>query len=267
MTSIFFKPLFRPLNAAALVASLLALSTLFLVQTAVPAQAATKTQVERITKAVNDALGASGVTVISVEDVKFMEGLFEVVVTHSGGKKIIYSNASGSHLILGDLVESKTMSNLTEAKMDQLNAIAFEKDLPLNLALKSVSGTGSRKIAVFEDPNCGYCKRFRRETLTRLQDVTVYTFVFPVLSQDSVDKAQKILCASDQSRMLDDWMLLNKTPSGDGKCQSPVAELVSLGRNLGVTGTPTVFFQDGTRASGAITASDLSRRIALAARR
>lgn len=232
-----------------------------------PAQAAaSKSQVERITAAVNDSLGASGVKVISVTDLEFVDGLFEVVVSHNGGKKIIYTNASGSHMILGELMESKSMANLTEARLDKLNAINFDKDLPLGLALKAVYGTGSRKIAVFEDPNCGYCKRFRKETLTKLQDTTVYTYVYPVLGKDSVDKAQKVMCASDKAKMWDDWMLKDQSPKGDGNCNPPINELVGLGRTMGVTGTPTVFFQDGTRASGAIPAADLNRRIAAAAR-
>ncbi|HEX4878457.1 MAG TPA: DsbC family protein [Limnobacter sp.] len=228
--------------------------------------AATKAEVDRITAAVNDALGGSGIKVLSVTDLEFINGLFEVVVSHNGSKKIIYTNASGSHLILGELLEAKSMTNLTEARMDKLNAINFDKDLPVKLALKTVYGTGSRKIAVFEDPNCGYCKRFRKETLTKLQDTTVYTFVFPVLGRDSLDKAQKVMCAENKSKMWDDWMLNDQSPSGKGDCNPPINELVSLGRNMGVTGTPTVFFQDGTRASGAIPAADLNRRIAAAAR-
>jgi thiol:disulfide interchange protein DsbC len=150
--------------------------------------------------------------------------------------------------------------------MDKLNAINFEKDLPVALALKTVYGTGARKIAVFEDPNCGYCKRFRKEALTKLQDTTVYTFVFPVLGKDSLDKAQKVMCAADKSKMWDDWMLNDQSPSGKGDCNAPVQDLVALGRSMGVNGTPTVFFQDGTRASGAIPASELNRRVALASR-
>lgn len=254
-------------GAALLCGAMLVGGGAYLVQTSTPAQAAVpKAQADRITAAINDALGASGVKVLSVDKVDFVDGLYEVVVSHSGGKKIIYTNASGSHLILGDLMESKSMSNLTEAKMDKLNAINFDKDLPMGLALKSVYGTGSRKIAVFEDPNCGYCKRFRKEALTKLQDTTVYTYVFPVLGKDSVDKAQKVMCADNKSKMWDDWMLSDQSPSGKGDCNAPINDLVALGRSMGVSGTPTVFFQDGTRASGAIPASELNRRVALAAR-
>lgn len=265
----FNLPLSLSKRTGALLLSLSVLSAgAWLVSMSVqPAQAAaTKAQVDRITAAVTDSLGASGVKVLSVNDVQFIDGLFEVVVNHNGSKKIIYTNASGSHFILGELLESKSMLNLTEARLDKLNAINFDKDLPAGLALKSVYGTGSRKIAVFEDPNCGYCKRFRKETLTKLQDTTVYTYVYPVLGRDSTDKAQKVMCATDKSKMWDDWMLRDQSPSGDGNCNAPINELVALGRGMGVAGTPTVFFQDGTRASGAIPAADLNRRIAAASR-
>lgn len=254
-------------GAALLSITALSLGAWGLVQSVQPVHAsASKSQVDRITVAVNEALGASGVKVLSVSDIEFIEGLFEVVVNHNGKKKILYTNASGSHFIMGEMLESKSMLNLTEARLDKLNAINFDKDLPLGLALKTVYGTGSRKIAVFEDPNCGYCKRFRKETLSKLQDTTVYTYVFPVLGKDSIDKAQKVMCASDKSKMWDDWMLKDLSPTGNGDCKPPVDELVSLGRAMGVTGTPTIFFQDGTRVSGAVGAADLIRRIAAASR-
>lgn len=265
----FNLPLSVPKRAGAVLLSVTALSLSLwgLSQSVSPAQAApNKAQVDRITAAINSSLGASGVKVLSVSDIEFIDGLFEVVVSHGNAKKIIYTNASGSHLILGELMEGKSMTNLTEARLDKLNAIDFDKDLPLGLALKSVYGTGSRKIAVFEDPNCGYCKRFRKETLTKLPDTTVYTYVYPVLGKDSLDKAQKVMCAENKSKMWDDWMLRDLSPTGDGACNAPINELVALGRNMGVSGTPTVFFQDGTRASGAIGAADLNRRIAAASR-
>ena len=254
-------------STAFVVAASLGLSATYLAQTSTPAQAApNKADVERITASINSALGASGVAVLSVEEVKFINGLFEVVVSHNGAKKIIYTNATGSHLILGDLLESKTMQNLTEAKMEKRNAIDFDQDLPPALALKSVYGTGSRKIAVFEDPNCGYCKRFRKDTLARLQDVTVYTYVYPMLGRDSLEKAEKVMCSPDQNKAWDEWMLNNKIPVGDNSCKPPIKDLLGLGKRFNVTGTPTVFFQDGTRARGAIGATELNRRIDLAAR-
>jgi thiol:disulfide interchange protein DsbC len=129
-----------------------------------------------------------------------------------------------------------------------------------------VYGTGSRKIAVFEDPNCGYCKRFRRETLSKLQDTTVYTFVLPILGKDSLEKAQRVFCSDNKSKVWDDWMLNNDQPLGAGNCNTPINELLALGRSMNISGTPTVFFQDGTRVDGAIMPADLHRRIALAAR-
>lgn len=227
---------------------------------------AAESAADQITRNVHAALGGSGVEVQKVEKVAQFQDLYEVVVNHNGGKKILYTNASGSHLILGDLFESKSMLNITAEKMDALNAIAFDSDLNPKLALTSVYGNGARKIAVFEDPNCGYCKRFRRDAIEKLDDATVYTYVYPVLGKDSSDKAGKVLCSSDPDKMWKDWMINNQSPSGDSSCNPPLSDLIALGRSLGVTGTPTIFFEDGTRASGAIAASELSRRIAKADR-
>ena len=148
------KKYFLAKNVRRLV-SLVACSVV-LFSTQLEAAPASKAQAERITSAIQEALGSSGVKVLSVDKVEFIDGLFEVAVSHNNSKKLIYSNVSGSHFILGDLLESKSMANLTQAKVEKLNAIDFDKELPSGLALKSVAGTGSRKIAVFEDPNCGY---------------------------------------------------------------------------------------------------------------
>ncbi|MDX1670486.1 MAG: DsbC family protein, partial [Limnobacter sp.] len=194
-----------------------------------PAQAAQPAK-SRIEKAINESLGASGVVVQSVEKVKFFDDVYEVVVDHNNSKKIVYSNASGSHIIFGDLMDSKTMQNLTQAQLEQLNAINFASDLKPELALKTTYGTGIRKIAVFEDPNCGYCKRFRRDAIATLKDTTVYTYVYPVLGQDSRNKAETVLCSDDSVKMWDGWMLANQPPKGEGNCGAPLEELVKLGR-------------------------------------
>lgn len=258
------KKYFLAKNVRRLV-SLVACSVV-LFSTQLEAAPASKAQAERITSAIQEALGSSGVKVLSVDKVEFIDGLFEVAVSHNNSKKLIYSNVSGSHFILGDLLESKSMANLTQAKVEKLNAIDFDKELPSGLALKSVAGTGSRKIAVFEDPNCGYCKRFRRETLSKVQDLTVYTYVFPMLGKDSLDKAQKVMCADNKAKVWEDWMMKDQAPTGSGGCNAPINQLIELGRGLGVTGTPTIFFQDGTRVSGAILPAELHRRIAVASR-
>lgn len=223
-------------------------------------------QYSEITKRVARAFDGSGLVVKQILPVEYFDDLYEVTVLHNNEIKILYSNGSGSHLILGDLLESESLKNLTEQRLSQATAIDFEKDLRPEFALKKVYGNGKRKIAIFEDPNCGYCKSFRRNAVSKLEDTTVYTYVVPVLSQDSVVKARQILCSANPQVMLDQWMLNNNPPTGPGDCGAPVDGLKALAKALRVTGTPTVIFEDGTRASGAVTATDLNRMIAKAAR-
>jgi len=127
-----------------------------------------------------------------------------------------------------------------------------------------VKGTGKRVIAVFEDPNCGYCKRFRK-TLADTKDVTVYTFLYPILSDDSRTKVKNVMCASDKAKAWDDWMVNGKTPAAAPESCNPnasVDKVVELGKKLKVTGTPTIFFTDGSRIPGAIDAKALESRLA-----
>ena len=220
-------------------------------------QAVPKEAAESIARAVEAATG--GGKVQSVFKSPYF-GLYEVRM----GNNLLYTDAKVSYIFSGSVFDGKTLDNLTESRLGRLTAVKFN-ELPLDLALKSVKGKGSRKVAVFEDPNCGYCKRFRK-TLSELEDVTVYTFVLPILGPDSVNKSKTLLCASDKNKAWDDWMLRNKLSENASDCPSPVEKLQELGRKLNVTGTPTVVFADGTRASGALPAQQLEQRMVLAAK-
>ena len=176
-----------------------------------------------------------------------MKGLFEVRIN---GTELMYSDANGDYVLLqGELFDTRQRVNLTEARLNQLTAIAF-KDLPLKDAIVTVRGTGARKIAVFSDPNCGFCKRLERDLL-KLNDVTVYTFVVAMLGPDSQTKAKNIWCAKDASDAYNAWMLEGQTPP-TMNCDS-----AAIGRNLAfaqkhrINGTPTSFLADGTRIAGA----------------
>ena len=135
--------------------------------------------------------------------------------------------------------------------------------MPLDLAAKTVKGNGKRVIAVFEDPNCGYCKRFRK-ALTEVTDITVYTFMYPILGEDSKTKVKNIWCSSDRAKAWDDWMLNAKAPAAAPSSCSVAAndKVLEIGRKLGVSGTPTVFFTDGTRVPGALEAKKLEAKLA-----
>ena len=118
-------------------------------------------------------------------------------------------------------------------------------------------------IAVFEDPNCGYCKRFRK-TINEMKDITVYTFMYNILSDDSRIKSKNIWCSSDKIKAWDDWMVNGKTPAAapDSCASSPHEKVLEIGKKYKVTGTPTIFFTDGSRIPGAIDAKMLEAKLA-----
>jgi len=191
-------------------------------------------------------------------------GIFEVRI----GSDIIYTDEQASYLIQGELIDTRTRTNLTEARIAKLTAIDFAK-LPLKDAITIKQGSGARKMAVFVDPNCGYCKRFERD-VAALKDVTVYTFLYPILGPDSVTKSRDIWCAKDQTKAWRDWMLNNSVPAsaGDAKCDSSVlARNTELGRKHRVQGTPAAVFEDGTRVPGAVPAAELEKQLVAASKR
>ena len=176
-----------------------------------------------------------------------IKGLYEVRVNQS---EVFYTDAKGNFLIQGSIIDTQKRVDLTEERVNKLNAVAF-KDLPLKDAFTIVRGKGTRKLAVFEDPNCGYCKRFERD-LAKIDDVTVYVFLYPILGQDSVEKSRHIWCAKDRAQAFQDWMTDSVTPTAANCDTSALQRNVEFGRKTRITGTPTVFFADGTRVPGAI---------------
>jgi len=186
-----------------------------------------------------------------------MPGLWEVRI----GNEIRYTDATGSYLIEGDLIDLKAMRNLTQDRVDKLNRVDFAK-LPLGDAVVWKTGNGSRKIAVFADPNCGYCKQFER-SLQGAKDLTVYTFVIPILGGDSPEKARAVWCAKDRTSVWKSWMIEAKPLiKVMGGCDdSAVQRNLELARRFHITGTPGVFFEDGSRAPGALKLEQLERRL------
>lgn len=179
-----------------------------------------------------------------------IEGIYEVVM----GKNIAYTDRTGQYFLFGNLFDMRTQTDLTQPKRLSLNKIDFNK-LPLGDAIKTVKGKGERQLVVFADPNCGYCKRFEAE-LEKVDNITVYTYLMPILSQDSITKAKAIWCAKDQSAAWRSLMIDNVVPvSGD--CENPVERNVTLGRGYGVNGTPTLVAADGRMLPGYVAADRL----------
>jgi len=189
-------------------------------------------------------------------------GLYEV---RFGGTELLYSDASGEHIFVnGSLVETRTRTDLTEARLEKLLAIEFDK-LPLKDAMTVRQGSGARKLAVFVDPNCGYCKRFERD-LTAVKDVTIYTFLMPILGPDSTTKSRDIWCAKEPMRAWRDWMLDGVVPPKAGaKCDTAAIDRnLVFSRANRITGTPAVFFEDGTRRPGALPGAEVERLLVAA---
>ena len=183
-----------------------------------------------------------------------MPGLFEVRVN---GTDIFYTDPQGNFLIQGALIDTRSRLDLTEQRVNKLTAIAYS-DLPLKDAFTLVRGNGKRQMAVFEDPNCGYCKRFERD-LSKIDNVTVHLFLYPILGADSVEKSRNIWCAKDKGKAWTDWMLQD-IPPADAKCDSSALQRnVEFGRKARINGTPTIIFADGTRVPGAIDAARIEK--------
>ena len=187
-----------------------------------------------------------------------MSGLYEVRI----GTDLFYTDAKGNFLIQGELIDTKARRNLTEDRITKLSAVSFSA-LPLKDAFVTVNGNGKRKMAVFEDPNCGYCKRFERD-LQNVDNVTIHMYLYPILGGDSPAKSRAVWCAKDRAATWQDLMVRDKpAPAADAKCDvDAIARNVELGRKLRITGTPTLVFADGTRVPGALTSAQVEQRLA-----
>lgn len=185
-----------------------------------------------------------------------MKGLYEVRI----GTDLFYTDAKGNYVIQGELIDTKARRNLTEDRIAKLTAVDFSA-LPLKDAFTIVRGDGKRKVAVFEDPNCGYCKRFERD-LQNVDNVTVYLFLYPILSPDSAEKSRNIWCAKDKTAAWQDYMVRDKAPAAASCDTSALQRNLAFGKKHKITGTPTLIFANGTRVPGAIGAQDVEKRLA-----
>jgi len=183
-------------------------------------------------------------------------GLFEVQVNN----EIVYTDSKAKYLIQGEIIELATGNSLTAKRQEDINRIKWS-ELPQANSIKIVRGNGSRQIAIFSDPNCGYCKRLER-TLQQLDNVTIYNYLIPILSADSALKSKQIWCAADQQKAWNDWMLSNITPSGKSDCNNPIDKNVAIAKTFGINATPTMFFTDGSRFPGAVQLSDIEKKLA-----
>jgi len=185
-----------------------------------------------------------------------VSGLYEVLV----GNEIFYTDSSAKYLFQGEIIELATGKNMTEQRQADLNRIKWS-DLNQANAFKTVRGNGNRQLAIFSDPNCGYCKRLEK-SLQQLDNVTIYTYLIPILSADSSLKAKQIWCSSDPNKTYIDWMVNGVAPSGKTDCSTPLDKNLAFAKSYGITGTPTLFFTDGSRFPGATQITDIEKKFA-----
>lgn len=182
-------------------------------------------------------------------------GLYEVYID----RDIFYTDENLNYIILGDIIDAKTLRNLSEERKRKLSGFRFD-NLPLDLAIKIVKGNGKRKVAIFSDPDCPFCQRLERDMIN-VSDVTIYTFLYPIegLHPGATEKAKAIWCSSDRVKAWNDFMLKRSAPEAKASCDNPVDRIVEFGRGKGINGTPTLIFADGRMISGAIPAAQLEQ--------
>jgi thiol:disulfide interchange protein DsbC len=186
-------------------------------------------------------------------------GLFEV----QAGSQLFYTDAKGEYLVDGHVVDMRTQRDLTEERLDEVSKIDFGA-LPFKDAVVWKNGSGKRKLVIFADPNCGYCKRLEKD-LQQVKDVTVYTFMVGILGEDSKVKLNNIWCVKDRTQAYRDWMITGVEPvRAFGSCGNPGARNLALAQKFRVNGTPAMFFEDGTRLAAAAAANVVEQRLSRA---
>jgi len=190
-----------------------------------------------------------------------LPGIYEVYANGA----IVYTDEKVNYLFAeGRLVDAVKRTDLTAERLRKLQAIAFDT-LPLDQSFRLVRGNGRRKVAYFADPNCGFCKKFEQELLA-VNDVTIHVFMYPILSQDSIDKSKAVWCSKDRARAWNDWMQKGIVPTGSGSCDNPVEKIVQFGQKKGINGTPTLIFADGSRVPGMIPAAEVQKMMEAASK-
>ena len=210
------------------------------------AKPAAQNVVDALKSKLEQTYAAQELKVVSVAETP-LQGIYEVVIS---GKQIIYTDAKGDYMLVGDLIDVNTRESLTDERAAELNTIDFNT-LPLDKAIKEVRGNGKLKVVVFSDPDCPFCKRLEHE-FAKMTDVTIYSFMMPIASlhPDAARKAETIWCQANPTEAWTQWMREGKLPATAKTCDNPVAETTSLGEQLGFSGTPTLVFPNGRTQSG-----------------
>jgi len=214
-----------------------------------------------IRKALEPKLGGATIEAVQPAPVR---GLYEVRFRTAEGLRILYTDAEARHVIQGNIFELRSGRDLTEERLRKLSAIEFGS-LPLEQAVKIRRGSGKRVLAMFSDPYCPACKRFEGE-LQRVEDITIYVFMYPVIRPDLAEHSKAVWCSGDRGTAWLDLVLRGKRPAANSSCAGPIERNLELGRKLQVNATPTLIFANGERHSGGLPIPQLEERLDQAAR-
>lgn len=215
-----------------------------------------------IRRALAPRLGSA--TIVSVQKLPQAE-LFEVAVRGADGAyTVLYADAAGQFILIGNLIEAATDRNLTAERLGKLSAIDWSS-LPLQSAITWKRGTGRRQIAILSDPNCPYCKRFEAD-LAKVDDIVVHILPYAVVKQESVRQAKAVWCSPDRAQAWTDLMQKGIEPQAKTNCENPIDALIGFGRRVGATGTPTWFLATGEKHVGAMPMEQLVPLLDAAAR-
>jgi len=197
----------------------------------------------------------NGARIESVQPMPML-GLYEVVIRNEDGPRIVYTDAQATGIILGSIYDVRHDRNLTEERMNKLLAVSFDS-LPLQDAVKIHRGSGRRVLVMFSDPYCPACQQFEKE-LARVDDITIYVFMYPVIHPELAAQSRAIWCSPDRSKAWLDLALRGKRPSANADCANPIEKNLALGHRLGVNSTPTLFLANGERLRGGLTSAHLA---------
>ncbi|HEU0199497.1 MAG TPA: DsbC family protein [Burkholderiaceae bacterium] len=193
--------------------------------------------------------------IVSVQKLPQVQ-LFEVAIRGADGAyDVVYTDASGQFIFIGNLIEGATDRNLTAERLRKLSVVDWNA-LPLQWAITMKRGTGRRQIAILSDPNCPYCKRFEADLVT-VDDITVHILPFAVIRPESVRQAKSVWCSKDRVKAWNDLMQKRIEPAAAPDCDNPIDALIHFGRGLGASATPTWFLPTGERYSGAMPMNQL----------
>jgi thiol:disulfide interchange protein DsbC len=189
-------------------------------------------------------------------------GIWDLYEVDTDDHQIIYTDKNVTYLFAGEIYQAANLENLTQKKLDKINAVSWS-ELPLSLAIKRVKGNGKRELVVFSDPDCPYCRRLESE-LSNINDVTIYTFVYPIASlhPNAPQRSAEIWCAKDRAKAWDQYLLKKIQLNKNTQCDlSDLEKTQSLAEKLNITGTPTLIFKNGQKVPGVISTNDLEKML------